>query len=76
MEVKSNGKIVGTFIGFTNNMDFVLVSTKNGIKKFKASERSIVCDMERRHECKLVQVSASWCKLVQVSLQTRSIMLV
>lgn len=58
MEVKSNGKVVGTFVGFADKVDFVVVKTKNGIKKFKASECSIVCDIERRHECK------SNCKLV------------
>ena len=28
MEVKSNGKVVGTFVDFADNMDFVLVDTK------------------------------------------------
>lgn len=51
MEVKSNGKIVGTFVDFADDVDFVLVGTNNGIKKFKASECSIVCDTERRHGC-------------------------
>lgn len=49
MEVVSNGKVVGTFIDFADDMDFVMVSTKNGNKKFKASDCSIVCDKERRH---------------------------
>lgn len=49
MEVKSNGKVVGTFVGFADNVDFVLVGTNNGIKKFKASECCIICDKERRH---------------------------
>ena len=59
MEVKSNGKIAGTFIDFADNMDFVLVGTKNGNEKVKTSNCSIICDTERRHGCKLVQVSAS-----------------
>lgn len=58
MEVVSNGKVVGTFVDFADDLDFVLVSTNNGIKKFKASECYIVCDKERRHGCK------SDCKLV------------
>ena len=49
MEVVSNGKVVGTFVDFADDMDFVTVSTKNGNKKFKSSECSIVCDKERRH---------------------------
>lgn len=28
MEVVSNGKVVGTFIDFADDMDFVMVSTK------------------------------------------------
>lgn len=51
MEVKSNGKVVGTFVDFADELDFIVVKTKNGIKKFKASECSIVCDIERRHGC-------------------------
>lgn len=51
MEVKSNGKVVGTFIDFADDLDYIVVSTKNGNKKFKASECSIVCDKERRHGC-------------------------
>ena len=51
MEVKSNGKVVGTFIDFADNMDFVLVGTKNGNEKFKILNCSIVCDIERRHGC-------------------------
>lgn len=58
MEVKSNGKVVGTFVDFADNMDFVLVGTKNENKKVKTSNCSIVCDSERRHGCK------SNCKLV------------
>ena len=58
MEVVSNGKVVGTFVGFADDLDFVLVSTSDGIKKFKASECCIVCDKERRHGC------TSSCKLV------------
>ena len=58
MEVKSNGKVVGTFVDFADELDFIVVKTKNGIKKFKASKCSIACDIERRHECK------SNCKLV------------
>lgn len=50
MEVVSNGKVVGTFIDFADNMDFIVVGTKNGNKKFKASDCSIVCDTERRHD--------------------------
>lgn len=46
MEVKSNGKVVGTFVDFADNMDFVSVSTKNGNKKFKISECSVVCGLE------------------------------
>ena len=64
MEVKSNGKVVGTFIGFADNMDFILVSTNKGkTEKFKVSECSIVCDTKRRHGCKSKN-------------ETRSIMLV
>lgn len=51
MEVKSNGKVVGTFVDFADKLNFVVVKTKNGIKKFKTSECSIVCDIERRHGC-------------------------
>lgn len=52
MEVKSNGKVVGTFIDFADSMDFILVSTNKGkIKKFKVSECSIVCDTKKRHGC-------------------------
>lgn len=46
MEVKSNGKVVGTFVDFADELDFIVVKTKNGIKKFKASECSIACDNE------------------------------
>lgn len=58
MEVVSNGKVVGTFVDFADDLDFVLVSTNNGIKKSKALEYYIVCDKERRNGCK------SNCKLV------------
>ena len=58
MEVKSNGKVVGTFVDFADELDFVLDETKNGNEKFKILNCSIVCDIERRHECK------SNCKLV------------
>lgn len=51
MEVKNNGKVVGTFVDFADKLDFIMVKTKNGIKKFKASECSIVCDIKRRHGC-------------------------
>lgn len=51
MEVINNGKVVGTFVDFADDVDFIVVKTKNGIKKFKASEYSIVCDIERRHGC-------------------------
>ena len=35
MEVKSNGKVVDTFVDFADNMDFVLVSTKMGIRSLR-----------------------------------------
>jgi hypothetical protein len=50
LEVVYNGKIVGKFLDFADNGDYLIVLTRDGSKKvFLASECSIRCDNERRH---------------------------
>jgi hypothetical protein len=50
MEVVYNGKIVGEFLDFADDGDYLIVRTDDGSKKkFLASECYIRCDSERRH---------------------------
>lgn len=50
MEVVWLGKLVGKFPGFTDDMKYVKVITFNSTQRvFLASECSVRCDRERRH---------------------------
>lgn len=52
-----NGKIVGKFLDFADNGDYLIVLAKDGSKKaFLASECSIRCDNERRHRVTSITV--------------------
>lgn len=54
MDVVYNGKVVGRFVGFADNSDYLVVITANGSKKvLLASECSIRCDNEVRHRVTL-----------------------